>query len=668
MRWTFLVVRMLFAATLPIASAEVWAQPDDVTGIWRDEAANDDDATTPQKVALPGKPAFRNNFHGSYASKPYLLIQPQDKQKPQGPFFLYSDVGDLRAELRPTAATPTDYDIVDRRTQKTIGKLRMDAPECNGRPACFTLQAAANDLGFDPDRDNLPVLYVPVGQYDPHNDPQLDQTFGNMFSPLSANFSYILKCWHLGKMNPIDYQVPGCGKDVFTMPDTKSFGYRKIALANWHNAAIPFGWTYVSTLFQNGEDRGQTWENGQDVAEADSLKVGVKASVNVFGVSASTHMSVGVQNKVENMYNSKLTYSKAEYLSTQFALVLHKFYAAPLLDPSFVDRVQLIKSIKEANRTQEYDRFVADFGTHYANAITFGSKGERVLRMNQKQVLAMHEGKVDVSVGMTAGYMGNSASVDVDASKSNMEKITSNTSKEDRQWFCYSGGTCNDGIPSGEAVLPVQLDLRPVSELFAPPFFDDDEIITTIRDGISRAVAKAAFVKKDNLNAPTAVFATVTGLNRTNITSIGSDIGSMRTENQPCGVTNACRDGAVTLTSKDGSATKMLGSSVPQPVTWNIPATLNPNQYPGNPAPGYVTASFTWSGKCLDTTSTWEYGDSAGAQVTIPDLTVVPGNISGMGFVLSPNCVTNNNRMGVVTVITPSTITGVVSARSLLEK
>jgi len=636
--------------------------------VWRDETANDDDATTPQKIILSGKPAFRNNFHGSYQSKPYLLIKLQDKQKPQGPFFLYSDVGDVRAELRPSAATTTDYDIVDRRTQKTIGKLRMDAAECNGRPACFTLQASANDLGFASVLDNLPVLYVPVGSYDPSNDPALDQTFGNMFSPLSANFSYILKCWHLAKMNQTDYQVPGCGRDIFMMPPTNSFGYRKIALANWHNAAIPFGWTYVSTLFQNGDERGQTWENGQDMAEADSLKVGVSASVNVFGVSASTHVSVGVQSKVENMYNSKLTYSKAEYLSTQFALVLHKFYAQALLDPSFNDRVQLIRAAKEANRGQEYDRLVADFGTHYANAITFGAKGERVLRMNQQQVLAMHEGKVDVSVGMTAGYMGNSASVDVDTSKSNMEKITSNTSREDRQWFCYSGGTCNDGIPSGEAVLPVQLDLRPISELFAPPFFDDDETITTIRDGISRAVAKAAFVKRENLNAPTTVFATVTGFNRTNITSIGNDIAGMRTENQPCGVTNTCRDGAVTLTAQDGSTTKMLGSSVPQPVTWRVPATLNPNQYPGNPAPGYVTAPFAWSGKCLNTASTWEFRDSAGAQVKVPDLTVVSGNTSGIAFVTSPNCVTNDNRMGVVTVVTPSAITEVVSARSLLDK
>ena len=669
------VLAVLLLLPTLIGSVDVRAQSFDITGVWRDENANPDDATTPQKEALPGQDELRNNFHGTYQSKPYLLITRQDRKKPEGPFFLYSDVGDLRAELQPSAGKLNDYDIVDRRSRKNLGVLRINAAECNGRSACFTFVAPASNLAVPVVRNNLPVLYIPVGTYDPTLDPKLDQTYGNMFSPISANFSYILKCWHLAHMNPVDYQVPGCGKNVFTVPSTDAYGYNKVGFANWHDAAMPFAWTYVSTLFQNGEERGHTWENGQDVAEADTLKVGVKASVNVFGVEASTHVSVGTESKIENMYNSHLTYSKAEYLSTQFAIVLHKFYAR--LDPTFLDRVQIIRALPEEKRSQEYDRFVTDFGTHYANAITFGSKGERVLRMNQTQVLAMHEGKVDVSVGLTAGYAGNTASVDVDTSKSNMEKITNNTSKEDRDWHCYSGGTCNDGIPSGDAVLPVQLDLRPISDLLAPPFFVDDDTITTVRDGLSRAIAKQAFVKRQDLNAPTAVFATVTGLKRYNITSISikNDFPHVEAEDHACGTTSACRDGAVTLTSQDGSTIKMLGSSVPQPVTWRIPAKLNPNQYPGNPAPGLVTANFTWSGKCLNTASTWTSSESAFVQVNVPGLTVVPGNVSGITVVSSPitvvsspNCVTSDNRSGVVTVLWASVITEVVTARSLLEK
>jgi hypothetical protein len=641
------------------ASAQVF----DPTGTWRDENANGDDATTPRKEALPGQPDFNNNFHGTYRSRPYLLITLQDKGKPKGPYFIYSDVGDLRAELRSVAGAPRDLDIIDRRSGQKLGVLRTNADECNGRSPCFAFIGATSALGVPVVSDGMPVLYRAVGSYIPSNDPKLDQNFGSMFSPLSANFGYILKCWNLAAMDPTNYQNPGCGKDVFSMPGADSFGYNKVGFNNWHDAAVPFAWTYASALFQKGEERGRTWENGQDVMEADKLKVGVKVSVNVMGVEASSHVSVSSQSKVENMYDSKLTYSKAEYLSTQFALVLNKFYAR--LDPDLRARIELIQSLPDARRGAEYDRFVDDYGTHYANAITFGAKGERLLRMTQSQVMAMSDIQTDVSVGLTAGYLGNSGSVDVDRSRQNMQKITSNTSSEDRSWFCYSGGSCNDGIPSGDAVLPVQLDLRPISDLFAPPFFTDDTVLTTLRDGISRAVASKAFVRKDRLQQPAVVFASVTGFDRTNITSIGSDIQSMRTDSRPCGVSSSCNDGTVTLTSADGSVIQIPPTFAQQP-TWRIPADLVPDG--ANGASGIVGAKFSWSGKCLNSTSTWTAAGSASTRVDLPALTVQPGNVSGMAFVTSPSCVTDSNPMGVVTVTGVQTITAVKSARALLEQ
>jgi hypothetical protein len=656
---TFLLVLACVAA---LTESEAHAQAFDITGVWRDENANEDDATTPAKETLEGTPSFRDNFHGTYRSRPYLLITLQDKSKPQGPYFLYSDAGDLRAELRPTAQASNDLNIVDRRSGKPLGVLRIDADECAGSSPCFVFIKTPSDLGVPAVYDGRPVLYVPVDTYDPADDPKLDQTYSNMFSPLSANFSYILKCWHLAKMDTANYQVPGCGKAVFAMPPNDSYGYNKVGFNNWHDAAVPFAWTYVSTLFQNGEDRGRTWENGQDVMEADSLKVGVKASVNIMGVEASSHVSVGVQSKVDNMYSSGLTYSKAEYLATQFAFVLHKFYAS--LDPELIRRVQRIKALQpESRRTAEYDRFVDDYGTHFANAITFGSKGERQLRMTQTQVLAMNESQTDVSVGITAGYAGNTGSVDVDTSKQNMQKITKNTSSQDRTWFCYSGGSCNDGIPSGDAALPVQLDLRPISELLAPPFFTDDEIITTIRDGISRAVGRQAFVKREGLQQPSAVFATVTGFKRYNITSIGRDIESMKADSKECGTTTPCNDGLVTLTASDGSVTQLPGTFT-QP-SWRIAATLDAK---ASPPDGVVTAKYTWSGKCLNSGATWTRAESTFTRVQLPGLMVKPGNVTGIAFVTSPSCVTGDNPLGVVTVITPSTIAMVESAGSLLEQ
>ena len=670
------VFASIFAGQLPAQSVDF-----DITGIWRDENANTEDATTPAKEVLPNQPLVNNNFHGTYLSKPYLLISLQDKTKPQGPYYIYSDAGDLRAEMQPLADKPNDYNLIDRRSGKNLGVLRINGGDCDGRPACFSFVNASPDLPVPAATDGgQPVLYVPVGQYDPKLDPKQPQKFGDMFAPLSANFGYILKCWNLARMDPVNYQVPGCGRDVFAQPPGDSFGYRKVGFGNGRDAAVPFAWTYVSTLFENGEDHGHTWENGEDIAQADMLKVGIHVETQVFGVSASSHLSVSSQKKIDEMYSSHLTYSKAEYLSTQFAFVLHKYYAS--LDWQLKDRIALIKQLPEAQRANEYDRFVSDYGTHYANAITFGSKGERQLRMTQSEVVKLREAQTDVSVGISAGYAGSSAGVDVDTSKKNMDKITSATSSEDRSWFCYSGGHCDEGKPTGDSVGPVQLDLRPISDLLAPPFFTDDEIITTMRDGVSRAIAKQAFVQRDNLQLPSAVFVDITNFPRHNLTVIGSNkvtcwqgrfaprhcssgdpLTDSKWEDNECGISTQCNDGIVTLSTSDGTTKLLPGTFAEEPTWQRVPAKLVPSG-----SQGRVSVDFTWSGKCLNSETTYTNPVSASTVVSLPDLKPQGQAGGGIGAVASASCVTDANPAGFVTVLTGSpSITKVQTAKSLLE-
>jgi hypothetical protein len=697
------VLLVLMPAYGLLESPAAWAQ--DITGLWRDEMATIDDMTTPKKEVL-GQDDFQNHFHGTYRSRPYMLITYQNRQQPEGPYYLYSDVGDLRAELRAStdttnannicdrrtgvgdlraelrASTDTTnaYNICDRRTGKPLGQLHVNSPACAGRQPCFTIESETLDALFFVRRDKLPVLYLQAGKHSPKQDPKLSQTFGDMFTPLTANFDYVLKCWDLSRMSQEDYQYTGCDANVFAIPDAESYSYKKVTLANNHTVAIPFGWTYLSRGFGNEQSRVRMQENGQDVATSDKLKIGVKASLNVMGVTAESHVNVGIQSTVDNMYDNKMSYATGEYLSTQFALVLHKWYAA--LDREFIKRVLLMRRISEAQRNDEheYDRFVADFGTHYANAITFGEKGERVVRMSQKQVLAMHQSGTDVSVGLSAGYLGNSVGVDVDKASSNMQKITTNTSTDDRHWFCYSSGPCHDGIPSGGSTLPMLLDLRPITELLAPPFFNDDIILTTIRDGVSRAIAKRAYVERKNLNLPSAVFAQITGFQRYNAAanpasfnpSVNTDgdtrLSPIPTQGGACGGSNPCLSGTVTLQSQDGPA-MLLTDTEPPPTSWTIPAQLAPDQSLGEGYDGLVTANFSWSGRCpgMDG-ATWTFSESLKIRVKTSDFSTDPTSTRpGRRFITSPNCVTADNPSGFIMVaIGRPNITAVVPASTLL--
>ena len=661
----------------PVALAQ------DITGLWRDEMANTDDKTTPKKEVI-GQDDFQNHFHGTYRSRPYLLITYQDPQQPEGPYFLYSDVGDLRAELQPLADPTNAFTIIDRRTRQPLGQLYVNSPACPGRQPCFTIESTTLDPLFYVRRDKLPVLYRRVGKHNPEQDPKLSQTLGDMFTPLTANFDYVLKCWDLSSMSQEDYQYTGCDANVFALPAAGSFSYKKVTLANNHTVAIPFGWTHLSRGFGNDQSRVRMLENGLDVATSDNLKIGVKASLNIMGVTADTHVNVGIQSAIDTMYDKQTSFAKGEYLSTQFALVLHKWYAT--LDRMFIDRVLTMRRISETQRNEEreYDRFVADFGTHYANAITFGEKGERVVSMSQKQVVAMHQSGTDVSVGLSAGYLGNSVGVDVDKASSNMQKITTNTSTDDRHWFCYSSGPCHDGIPSGGSTLPMLLDLRPITELLAPPFFNDDIILTTIRDGVSLAIAKRAYAKpKKQLTLPSAVFAQITGFQRYN--AVGSpalfnpslntdtDTGPFHMSPIPlqqseCGAFPPCRSGTVTLQSQDESAAIILTDTDPAP-SLTIPAQLTPNRYPGEVYDGVVTASISWSGQCPGMpAASWTFSKSIEIRVKSSNLSTGPTPTHPRKlFITSPNCVTADNPYGFIMVAmgTP-TITAVVPASTVL--
>ena len=168
------------------------------------------------------------------------------------------------------------------------------------------------------------------------------------------------------------------------------------------------------------------------------------------------------------------------------------------------------------------------------------------------------------------------------------------------------------------------------------------------------------------LTLPSAVFATVSGFSRQNITAFSNDIVSMMTTSQSCGVSPPCNDGTVTLTAADGSVILVPSTFSPQ-LSWRIPAILTPTGSPGAPdGNASVTAPFAASGKCLNGPSTWTFDLSAGGKARLADLSVTPEG--GVGpIITSQSCVTRDNPLGAVTVFNSPNVTGLQSAQSLLD-
>ncbi|SPH17031.1 hypothetical protein DEA8626_00545 [Defluviimonas aquaemixtae] len=487
----------IFTASLTF-STTAGSEDLDLAGIWRDETAQVADKKLPVQVDLPDGDS---SPHGTYVSLPYIAIL----RAKSGALHFYTDVGAMQAEVQPVAGTPGSYNLADLTpgaNGKVLGVLKASTEGCAPRPACFQLEPppGADAAAFPLPSGDL-KFYVPIDPYDPSKDPKQDQTYGSNFAPVSGNFDYVTFCYNINGLDPYNIQKnTGCRNVLFQVPDTNSYSYQKVGYASGGNADIPFGWTYKSDDQTIGSSKARTIDTGRDMANSDSLDIGVNASVSLFGFNAKTSVNVGTSHKIQELSETKSVVAEMTEVKSKFALVLNRYYTT--LSPDFVTTIRNLKGKPAADKA--YEVVISEWGTHYPNAVTFGARGSRKLTLNEEAINSLRDSQTNISAGLSVDYEGSGGGVDVKSAQEAMSSIKKIVTTENRDFRCYGGGDCSeDGVPSGADIVPIFLDLRPLSDLLAPPFFSDEEILGQIRINLARAILKAAYVERNDLNAPT---------------------------------------------------------------------------------------------------------------------------------------------------------------------
>lgn len=293
-------------------------------------------------------------------------------------------------------------------------------------------------------------------------------------------------------------------------PDKNLFKLVNDDLAfRWENigegtqTAVPYGWRFVARPAAATTTSTTTMSTSRETQKAVESSLGVNSKVNVFFVSVASKVNVAAKQMSDDLKSSKATITRSDYIATQSAFVIDKTNVA--LSDEFQDAVQALKADARniVPATRAFEKFVDDWGTHYSAATTYGARGHFTFKMTEDDVMKVVENGIDVNVSVKVGAkmdgVGASTEVATGLKVDETDKVKSSLVKIDHSSDCQGGGACHNGEPSDNArVAPIMLDLRPISELLAPPFTRDVEILTTLHDGVADEIARRTLFEGDD--------------------------------------------------------------------------------------------------------------------------------------------------------------------------
>ncbi len=431
-------------------------------GIWRPEFA---DHRPPIKAKGEGVVA-----RGSYQILPWLAFTRETKE---GPLHLLSD-GALNLQLAPVAGDPLAFTLA-------------------GAPGTIRFTDKAGKGGFEVTGTAVGAGLA-VGRYVrmqvKKQDPGLQQTLGSIFVHTVAQFGAVRRGYNVTQMELDNPQQAGDAVNVFKLPSRSSKAYEQVG-----DMVVPFGWTYAPDEMKYGGGETRIVSSGRDLQTRATETLGQHAGLDIFGLKLGADQTQGQTTQVDEMYNNELTLSTHSNVLTKFAYVLDKSNA-PLTEDFY-------KAVVELMQDQNFPRFFSVVGTHYTHATTYGGKGYVVNTYTKDQVMAMHDQGVDLKTAVNFGFSeqyggvgaGASGGIDVGSGQAQHEKFERIVGKEASQYRCI--GDCTNGDPAGASLVPVYLDLRPISDLLAPPYFTEWQICVQLRQAVARHLQDYAFYAID---------------------------------------------------------------------------------------------------------------------------------------------------------------------------
>lgn len=311
--------------------------------------------------------------------------------------------------------------------------------------------------------------------------------------------------YDLRSLNPEDFSLTGLDQPRRLFERLDEAGGLDLASNELSPAGdqmfVPWGLKRHRKYCSNGSSGAVEILNGQELAT--SLASNVRSQV------AFTASNRNVQEAVKRMYQSKVSRVREEAFFVRHLLVLDVPNVYSLLTDEFRAAVGEVA----AGRLGPAELFKR-FGTHYPMAVAYGGSSVKDVTLTSSQYSKswLEDKGVDVNtqVDVNAQVSGGGASVGLGGGGFG-RGLGSQSGGQDKSFVSFVlneeswrnlGGTCGHTVEScshassaGDA--PVWLDLRPLYELLAPPFFTDPEVF-----GPTRAKVASAFERLFGADPP----------------------------------------------------------------------------------------------------------------------------------------------------------------------
>lgn len=314
--------------------------------------------------------------------------------------------------------------------------LSMGPPQWRGLNQEFQRARLVDNLTLSRDRFDPEVLEGRLGRTD-------------RFADVIEQFNPSITGWDITDMSPIDPSRGQMGQ-VFATPGAKEF-----TTDDYVAKGVPYG--------LRGIQRPQSSSNATKISVTSELETQAQTSMNMgvaiqgFGLNFSQEKAKGVRTTRSSSIDISMT-----RLSRYVAIL---DLPNQRLDSNFRRSLQ-----KLIDSTGTADEVIASYGTHYANAITYGALGYT------ESATEAEEDVEKLSTKWNAGGEASARGVTVSGGggRENSNSASSGSSRTITAFTAVGGsGTGNEqSFQANDAdLIPILFDLRKISELINPIFF-----------------------------------------------------------------------------------------------------------------------------------------------------------------------------------------------------